>query len=501
MNNIILEVKNLSKTYSGITVLNEVSFDLRAGEVHGLVGENGAGKTTMIKLVAGVEKPDEGGEIYINGEKETKLTAARSIQLGITVIYQDISLFPNLTVAENIFMGKSNSPIVNRKEMKKIAQEALDTMGVQLDLGAKLSDISIGKQQLVAIARAITFKSRVIVMDEPTAALSSAEVEMLYEIIKAVKAQGIGIIYISHKLEEIFTVADRISILRDGDMVASGDVSEFDNQKLINLMVGRELRFIAMHSEEEESDDTIFEVKNLTHLPHFKNISFKLKRHEILGLTGLVGAGRSELAQTIFGMAKPQSGEIFVHGEKVNIKSPNDAISKGIGYLPEDRRKQGLFQGQNMVCNISTVTLDKHLNKFRLLSKKKELKTAKTNIDKLSIRPNIPRIKIENMSGGNQQKALFGRWLEADPKVLIVDEPTSGIDVGAKLEIHRLLRQLAKSGVAVILISSDLPEILAISDRILVMRRGEIVYETISTAATQESVIEKGLMGSGREIG
>jgi len=501
LENVILEVKNLSKTYSGITVLNNVSFNLRAGEVHALVGENGAGKSTMIKIIAGVEKPDEGSEIYINGKRETRLTAAKSIQMGITVIYQDISLFPNLTVAENICIEKNKSLIVNRKDMKRIASETLDSMGVKLDLDAKLGDISIGKQQLVAIARAITFKSNVIVMDEPTAALSSAEVEILYKIIKNVKAKGIGIIYISHKLDEVFTVADRISILRDGYMVACDDADKFDNQKLINLMVGRELRFVSMQNEEGESDETIFEVRNMTCEPYFRNVSFKINKYEILGLTGLVGAGRSELAQAIFGMMKPQSGEVFIHGKKVYIKSPEDAISKGIGYLPEDRRKQGLFQGHSMACNISTVTISRHLNKLGLISKKKELQTALENINKLSIRPNIPTINIENMSGGNQQKALFSRWLETNPKVLIVDEPTSGIDVGAKLEIHKLLRQLAKSGVAVILISSDLPEILAIADRILVMRKGDIVYETVAVNATQEKVIEKGLMGSGREIG
>ncbi|HBR02537.1 MAG TPA: sugar ABC transporter ATP-binding protein [Ruminiclostridium sp.] len=501
MENVILEVKNLSKTYSGITVLNEVSFDLRAGEVHALVGENGAGKSTMIKIIAGVEKPDEGGEIYINGSRATRLTAAKSIQMGVTVIYQDISLFPNLTVAENISIEKNKSMIVNRSEMKRIAQEALDTMGVKLDLDAKLGDISIGKQQLVAIARAITFKSKVIVMDEPTAALSSAEVDMLYNIIRAVKAQGIGIIYISHKLDEIFTVADRISILRDGKMVACDDASAFDNQKLINLMVGRELRFIPMRNEEEASDETIFEVRNMTCEPFFRNVSFQLKKHEILGLTGLVGAGRSELAHAIFGLMKPHSGEIFIHGEKVVVKSPEDAILKGIGYLPEDRRKQGLFHGHSMTCNISAVTLSKHLNRIKLISRKKELKTASDYINKLSIRPNLPSINVENMSGGNQQKALFSRWLETGPKVLIVDEPTCGIDVGAKLEIHKLLRQLAKNGVAVILISSDLPEILAISDRILVMCKGTVVDETVAGEATQEGVLEKGLMGSGREIG
>jgi ABC-type sugar transport system ATPase subunit len=500
LEDLILKVKNLSKTYSGITVLNDVSFDLKTGEVHALVGENGAGKTTMIKIIAGVEKPDEGSEIYINGSRAMRLTVAKSIQMGITVIYQDISLFPNLTVAENICIGKNKSLFINWNEMRRTAQEVLDTMGVKLDLSAKLNDISIGKQQLVAIARAITFKSKVIVMDEPTAALSAGEVEMLYDIIRTVKKQGIGIIYISHKLNEVFALADRISILRDGKMIACDEASRFDNRKLINLMVGRELRFMPMRNEENEAEECIFEVRNITCEPFFRNISFKVNKHEILGLTGLVGAGRSELAQTIFGMIKLQRGEILMDGKEISIKSSEDAISKGIGYLPEDRRKQGLFQGHSMTCNISAVTLHKHVNRLKLISRKKEMKTAEDYIDKLSIRPNLPTINIENMSGGNQQKVLFSRWLNTSPKVLIVDEPTSGIDVGAKLEIHKLLRQLAKSGVGVILISSDLPEVLAISDRILVIRKGVIVDEAVAGAATQESVLEKGLMGSGGGI-
>ena len=497
MDEVILEVKNLSKTYSGITVLNKVSFDLKAGEVHALVGENGAGKTTMIKIIAGVEKPDEGSEIYINGTRAVRLTAAKSIQMGITVIYQDISLFPNLTVAENICIEKSKSHLINWKEMRKTAQDVLYTMGVKLDLDAKLKDISIGQQQLVAIARAITFKSKVIVMDEPTAALSSGEVKMLYDIIRTVKKQGIGIIYISHKLNEVFTLADRISVLRDGWMVECDKASSFDDKKLINLMVGRELRFLPMRNEETGPEECLFEVKHITCEPFFRDVSFRINKHEILGLTGLVGAGRSELAQAIFGMMKLQKGEIFIDGKKTEIKSSEDAIRKGICYLPEDRRKQGLFTGHSMTCNISAVTLHKHVNRLKLLSRTKEIKTAEEYIDKLNIRPNLPSINIENMSGGNQQKALFSRWINSSPKVLIVDEPTSGIDVGAKLEIHKLLRQLARSGVGIILISSDLPEILAISDRILVMRKGLIVDEVVAGAATQESVLEKGLMGAG----
>ena len=316
---------------------------------------------------------------------------------------------------------------------------------------------------------------------------------MLYNIIRSLRLKGVGIIYISHRLDEVFTVADRITVLRDGNLIRTGNVSEFDQQKLINLMVGRELQFIPMHNE-GETGEVLFEVSNFTQEPYFRNISFQARKGEIIGLTGLVGAGRSELAQAVFGLTKPDGGELKVHGKPVKIKDANDAIRKGICYLPEDRRSQGLFQGHSMTKNITAVTLQKVLQ-GGLINRKLELETAGKYIREVSIRPNLPDIKIESLSGGNQQKALISRWLNADPLVLIVDEPTSGVDVGAKLEIHKLLRGLSDQGVCVILISSDLPEVFALSDRILVMRRGQIVDEVPTKEATQEGVLEKGLMG------
>jgi ABC-type sugar transport system ATPase subunit len=332
-------------------------------------------------------------------------------------------------------------------------------------------------------------------MDEPTAALSSSEVEMLYTIIRELKSHGVSIIYISHKLDEVFTVADMISVLRDGNLVASGPIGDYDQKKIINLMVGRELRFVPAHNEKGASGKELFSVEGLTNEPHFRNISFSVNEHEILGITGLVGAGRSELAQTVFGLMPPSAGTIKIHGDKVSINNSNDAITKGICYLPEDRRTQGLFQGNSMAKNITTVTLKKVLNRFRLISRAKELGVAQDYIEKISIRPNLPEIHVENLSGGNQQKTMISRWLQADPKVLIADEPTSGVDVGAKLEIHKLLRMLADDGVCVILISSDLPEVLAVSDRILVMREGNVVDEVMSSEASQEGILEKGLIG------
>ena len=489
----VLETRKISKTYSGIRVLDNIDFTLLPGEVHALVGENGAGKSTLIKIIAGVEVPDEGGEIYFQGSLIHHMTAAKSIHLGISVIYQDVSLFPNLSIAENICKGLYNDAFVNWKKINGKAQEILKEMGIEMDVNQKLREISIGKRQLVAIARAITFESKVIVMDEPTAALSSSEVEMLYNIIRTLRAKGVAVVYISHKLDEIFTVADRITVLRDGELIRTAPVSEFDQTSLINMMVGRELHFVPMHNE-GDTGEVIFEVKHLTQEPRFRDISFACRRGEIVGLTGLVGAGRSELAQAIFGLTHPQSGEILLHGEPLKIKDANDAIRKGVCYLPEDRRSQGLFQGHSMTWNITAVTLKKQLRRG-LLNAGLEAATAEKYIRDVSIRPNLPHINVESLSGGNQQKALISRWLNADPKLLIVDEPTSGVDVGAKLEIHRLLRSLAERGVCVILISSDLSEVFALSDRILVMRQGRIVNEVAVGEATQEGILQKGLLG------
>ena len=490
----ILEVKNLNKTYSGIQVLHDVAFDLKRGETHALVGENGAGKSTLIKIMAGVVTPDDGSEIYWDGKLIHKMTASKSIELGLSVIYQDISMFPNLSIAENICKGMFHDLFVDFKKIRATAKKALEVMGVELDMNQKLGEISVGKQQLVAIARAITFDSKVIVMDEPTAALSSSEVRMLYRIIKTLKERGVSVIYISHKLEEVFAVADRITVLRDGYKIATDEAKNFTNETLINMMVGRELRFIPMRNEDGASDEVLFEVKNLKNAPMVNDVSFKVYKNEVLGITGLVGAGRSETAQTIFGLMKPESGELYIHGEKVTIKDTNDAINKGICYLPEDRRTQGLYMQQSMTWNVTAVTLGKQ-RKGWLLSSKLERQTCERYIDAVSIRPALPDIHAQNLSGGNAQKVLFSRWMNADPKVLIVDEPTAGVDVGAKAEIHRLLRDMVKSGVAVILISSDLSEVFAVSDRILVMREGRIVDEVATAEATQEGILEKGLIG------
>ena len=489
----ILSVDHLSKSFSGITVLKNISFALYEGEVHALVGENGAGKSTLIKIISGVETPDAGSQIFVNGEEVKGMTPEKSTKLGVSVIYQDISLFPNLSIAENLMVGKYDKKLVNRRQIREFAKQAFDRVNLDMDLEQLVSELSVGQQQLVAIVRAISFDAKVIVMDEPTAALSPSEVKILFGIIENLKKLGIGVIYISHKLEEIFTVADRISVLRDGEIVASGGVEEFDTHLLIRQMVGRELRFLPM-KKSQDSDDVLFEVRNLRNsivdVP-----SLKIHKYEIVGLTGLVGAGRSEMAQTIFGMIPAESGEVYVHGEQISFGSVRQAIQGGIGYLPENRITQGLFYGQNAVMNTTSASLDSFANLLSFLDNRKELDTTKKYIEALEVRPQNHQLNIESFSGGNQQKILIGRWLTAEPKVLIIDEPTSGVDVGAKLAIHKYIRSLADEGMAILLISSDLPEVLAISDRILVMRNGSIVTEVASEDASDEIILKAGLMG------
>lgn len=489
----LLSVDKLSKTFSGIRVLKNVSFSLGEGEVHALVGENGAGKSTLIKIISGVETSDPGSHIYIQGKEVHAMTPEKSSALGISVIYQDISLFPNMSIAENLMIGKYDKKLVHRKYIRTFAEEAFRRIGLDMDMEKRVRELSVGQQQLVAIVRAISFDAKIIIMDEPTAALSTNEVKILFEIIKNLKQMGIGIIYISHKLEEIFTVADRISVLRDGEIVSSGPVGEYDTKTLIRKMVGRELRFLPM-KKSQESAEVLFEIRNLKN--HVVDIpSLKIHKYEILGVTGLVGAGRSEMAQTVFGLIQADEGEVLVHGQSIDFSSVKRAIANGIGYLPEDRITQGLFYGQNVVMNVSSASLDAFAGALTFLDNKNEVSTARHYIEALEVRPSDHLANIESFSGGNQQKILIGRWLTAKPKVLIVDEPTSGVDVGAKLAIHKYIRSLADSGMAVLLISSDLPEVMAISDRIAVMRNGRIVTEVDADQATDEALLEAGLMG------
>jgi len=491
-----IEFKNVSKTFPGVKALQDISFSINRGEVHALLGENGAGKSTLIKVLAGVYWPDEGSTIVINGESFSGLTTLLAVRKGISVTYQDFSLFPNLSVAENIAIGKKvedGKPGVNWKQIRAIARQAVEKIGVDLDINARLGDFSTAKQQLVAIARALVHDSRLIVLDEPTSSLSSSEVEYLFRIIRDLKSRGIAVLFISHKLEEVFAVADRITILRDGRYMGTYQTREMDVQKVISIMVGREVLFKRVENE-AITKKPLLEVKNLSKKGNYKNISFTLHEGEILGLTGLVGAGRTELCESIFGCAQPDEGEILLNGQKVVIPNTDKAVELGIAFVPEDRQHKGIILNNNAEDNITLNILKQLVNRLNLVNNSQRRQSAVQWMEKLNVKPAYPDMIASKFSGGNQQRIIIAKWLAANPRVLIIDEPTNGIDVGAKEAIHNILRDLTKQGIGIIMISSELPEILALSDRILVMRRGQIVAEFAGSEATQEMIMEKAIL-------
>lgn len=471
----LVKLTNVSKTFPGVKALEDISLEIRHGEVHALVGENGAGKSTLIKILAGNYQPDVGSGIEIEGEEISGLTPMEAIKKGIIVIYQDFSLFPNLSVAENIAVSnqleKRWKPI-NWKEMRETAKKALDTLGVDINPEASLETLSIAKQQLVAIARALACKAKLIIMDEPTSTLSGGEVELLFQIIENLKQRGIAILFVSHKLEELFKVCSIFTVIRDGRYIGTFDKEDMDNDKLIKLMVGRTVEFT--HQGAASMGDVIMEVKNLSKKGNFKDISFQLHRGEILGITGLVGAGRTEIIQAVCGISCADSGEIFMEGRKVEIKSMEDAVKLGIGYVPESRLTEGLLLMKSVEDNIVITVFDRLKGALHLISRKKKEQLARDWIEKMDIRPGYPDMTVQKLSGGNQQKIVIAKWLAMEPKILIVDEPTNGIDVGAKSEIHDLLRRLSNQGMGIIMVSSELTEIMSISDNVLVIRRGKI---------------------------
>ncbi|WP_219837066.1 sugar ABC transporter ATP-binding protein [Paenibacillus sp. R14(2021)] len=498
MSELLLEVREMSKTYPGVQALSQVQLEVRAGEVHALIGENGAGKSTLIKILAGVEHPDKGSVFLFEGRPAEIQRPIDATLKGISIIYQDLSLFPNLSVAENICKGrktnKRGSGFVRWREMRETAKRTLDELGFAIDVDIPLERLSIAKQQLVAIARALAFEAKLIIMDEPTSSLSSGEVELLYKVIEDLKRRGIAILFVSHKMEELFKVSDRFTVLRDGKFVGSYDKEELNEDKLIRLMVGRELQVI--ERENAVQGKKILEVSGLTKKGNFKDISFSLHQGEVVTITGLVGSGRSEVAHAIFGLERFESGTVTLEGKPLKLTSSEQAVAKGIAYVPESRQKEGLVLQQSIVRNTSLSVLKNLTNGFGSINEKKELEIANEYIKSLDIRPNLPFLNTGNMSGGNQQKVVIAKWLATSPKVLIVDEPTNGIDIGAKREIHKLLRRLAKSGIAVLVISSDLSEVLAVSDRILVMRKGKIAGELLQQEATQEKIMNLAVLGA-----
>jgi len=493
----VLRMENISKTFPGVKALEGIHIEVRKGEVHALVGENGAGKSTLIKILSGVYQPDDGAHIFFGNEEVRDLTPVEAVRQGIAVIYQDFSLFPNLTVAENIAVSQNIEKkrlFVSWKQMRDQAARTLARLGVDIELDQELGRLSVARQQLVAIARALTYEAQLIVMDEPTSALSRSEVELLFTIMRSLRDSGISILFISHKLDELFAIIDRLTVIRDGRYMGTYPRDDMDNQKLISLMVGRPVEYTVY--PKRTCNDPVLEVRNLSKRGNFFDVSFTLHRGEILGVTGLVGAGRTEMVQAIFGMNAPDAGTLFIDGKEVIITSSEDAVRSGIGYVPENRLQEGLVLQQSMGNNLVLVTLDALTNRFGALVAERKNKVVDDGIQMMAIRPADPEMTVSKLSGGNQQRVVLAKWLAKSPKILIVDEPTNGIDVGAKAEIHKILRDLSEAGMGIILVSSELPEILAIADRILVMRRGRIAGEFDGATATQEQLMSKAILGS-----
>jgi ribose transport system ATP-binding protein len=485
---VVLSLVNITKKYPGVLALNKVSMDFVEGEVHALLGENGAGKSTLIKAVAGAIDIDS-GIIIINGQEYHRITPSLSRSLGIEVIYQEFNLVPTLSVAENIFLCEKseNSILFSAKEIEKKAIKVLDQFGVTIDPRSIVQDLSIADQQIVEIAKAVSKNVKILIMDEPSAPLSVSEVEMMFKIINQLKMNGVTIIYISHRLEEVFQISDRVSVMRDGCYITTKYTKETNRQELINLMVGRELKegYIPRRNLPGE---IALEVIDLTG-NGVRNISFSVRKGEILGISGLVGAGRTELAQLIFGAAHMEQGEISINGKPVRIKSPSDAIKHRIGFLTEDRKGQGLFLEMAVQWNI-VFPIVKQISRFGVVNTKKEVEIARKYKKRINIKTPDLSQQVINLSGGNQQKVVLAKSLAAESDILIFDEPTRGIDVGTKQEIYHLMTELADNGIAILMISSDMEELLGMSDRIIVMCEGELVGEVQKDNFNQHYILD-----------
>ena len=484
----VLELRDIGKSFPGVQALKGVRFDMRAGEVHALLGENGAGKSTLIKIVSGVHAPDQ-GDIRIDGKEVSFASPLEAQRAGIATIYQELLLFPALSVAENIFMGHAphNRFGIDWAKMRAQARDLLASLDIRdLDVDETVGTLSVGNRQRVEIAKALSQNARSLIMDEPTAALTEHDVERLFGIVRLLRARGVGIVYISHRLEEIFLLADRVTVFRDGEYVATKPVRETNRDELIQMMVGR--RIDALFPKiEAPIGAPVLELRNIRRKPTTNGVSLTLRAGEIVGLAGLVGSGRSELAQVIFGIMPADSGEIRFGGASVGIRGPAQAKRLGIAYVPEDRGTQGLVRPMPLKENVSLAVLAR-VSRHAFIDRAAEAALAVDSIRKFGIRASGIGQVVNKLSGGNQQKVVLGKWLASSPKVLILDEPTRGIDVGAKAEIHRLMSELARQGIAILMISSELTEIMGMSDRILVMREGRIVAEFARAGATQEAI-------------
>ncbi len=481
-------MKKITKTFPGVKALSEVDFDLKEGEVHALLGENGAGKSTLIKVLGGIYHAD-GGTIEIN-DKEVKINSVQDAEAnGIAIIHQELVLVPYMSVAENIFLGRELGAgiSVNLKAQEKEAQEVLDRLGMDIDARSLIKDLPIAKQQMVEITKAVATNSKILVMDEPTSSISEKEVDNLFKIMRDLTSHGVGIIYISHKMSELQEICDRVTVMRDGEYVGTRVVKDTSRDDLIAMMVGRQL---TSYYERDfiEPGEEVLKVENITDNKRVFDVSFNLKKGEIVGFAGLVGAGRSETMQAIFGLTKGVTGNIYINGKKVEIKSPIDAMNNGLVMVPESRKEQGLFLIQDVKYNTTIEILDQFIKNLRV-NHAKEAEVTQKYIDMMSTKTPSQQQVIGNLSGGNQQKVLIGRWLATNPQILILDEPTRGIDVGAKAEIYAIMNSLIKQGVSIIMISSEMPEIINMSDRVYVMAEG-----TIKGCIDHEEISQEAIM-------
>ncbi len=492
----LLEMQRISKTFPGVKALVGVDLVVRQGEVHAIAGENGAGKSTLMKIMTGVFPADPGGKVLIDGHAVVIRDPVHARSLGISIIYQELSMVENLTVAENIFLAREprgRFGLIDKARMDRETAAVLERLQLDIDPGTPVSDLSIGQKQMIEIAKALSYESRLIIMDEPTASLSHHETETLIGLIKNLRAQSIAIVYISHRLEEIFEIADRVTILRDGKTVDSLPIADVTRELLVRKMVDREISQFYGEHESTASSEVVMSVRGLSmrhaapHQARVENIDFDLHRGEVLGFFGLIGAGRTEIMEMIFGV-RPYRGEIRIGGDVVAVRDPGDAISHGVGFVTEDRKSQGLVLGMSVRENFSLTHLSDYCA-FDFVNERREAESCREYVQTLGIKTPSINQRVINLSGGNQQKVVISKWVARKPKILIVDEPTRGIDVGAKAEVHALLARLAAQGVGVIVISSDLPEVLAVSDRIIVIKDGRIGGELPRLQATQERVM------------
>ncbi len=484
-----IEMKGIDKSFGSNQVLKDAGFVLSDGEVHALMGENGAGKSTLMKILTGVYTKDA-GTIYVDGQEVHYKNPQEAEKAGIVFIHQELNVLYDLTVEENLFIGKeikNKFGLCNQKAMRKKAEEALNRLGVHISPSEVMSNLSVGQQQMIEICKALMVDAKVIIMDEPTAALTQSETLVLFDVIRSLKKAGVSMVYISHRMEEIFELCDRISVLRDGTYIGTKNIPETNMNEIVKMMIGREIgeRYPARNCK---IGKTVLEVKGLTKKGVFQNVSFEVKAGEVLGVSGLMGAGRTEIMQAVFGNLPYESGSIEIDGKEVHIKSPIQAMRCGIGFITEDRKVEGLMLEESIEKNIALANLSR-VSDHNVMNRKKEDDLVKKGIEELHIKCFGPNHECGNLSGGNQQKVVFAKWIYTDPKILILDEPTRGVDIGAKKEIYTIINELAAKGVAIIMVSSELPEVLGMSDRIMVVREGDIRGVIGKEEANQENIM------------